>query len=496
MARLHHHLIRVARRLAACADRFAAAGAIYDPNPLLQVTAASAPVPASEEASQRRAARRPRLQLRSVDGAALLVVAVVLALLWANSPWSGTYATFWHAPIALTLGPLTIGADLRTWVDEGLMTMFFLVVGLEAKRERDLGELRDGRRLALPVLAGLGGMALAAVAYLAVAGGGAGAGGWGAAISTDTALALGALTLAAGRHGGRLRVFLLTLLVVDDVVALLVVSVVYPAHLNVAALAAAVALVGLLLTLRAVGTRQLRTNGDSDSVLWLLTILVAIGLWLALFASGIDPVISGLLIGLLTNAYAPEDRRLARSSALTQAFGEAPSPAASATARASLAAAISPNERLLYRLQPWSSKVVVPLFALANAGVIVNRDVLAQALTSPVTWGIVIAYVVGKPLGILAVVWVASRGADRRSALPLGWDELRGVALTAGVGFTVSLLIASRAFHGALLDQAKVGILATALISPALSVVALASVRRVVRRPCRTRPLTLAVAAR
>jgi Na+/H+ antiporter NhaA len=270
-----------------------------------------------------------------------------------------------------------------------------------------------------------------------VTGGHTGAAGWGVAISTDTALARGALTLAAGRHGRRLRVFLLTLLVVDDVVALLVVSVVYPGHANVAALLAAAALLGVLLSLRAIAARQVRTRGDSDSALWALTVLTTIGLWLALFG-----------------------------------------------------------------LQPWTSRVVVPLFALANAGVVVDRDVLAQALTSPVTWGIVLAYVAGKPLGILAVVWAGSRGADRRSALPLRWDELRGVALSACVGFTMALLIASRAFHGALLGQAKVGILATALVAPALSVTPLASLRRGGRRTRRlpdcaaARPLTAPVPAR
>jgi Na+/H+ antiporter NhaA len=407
------------------ARRLAAAAAVQDPSLLTRLG------PEEE--------RRPG----SETGAALLLVgAVALALAWCNSPWAASYDAVWHARVALTVGPWTLGADLRTWIDEGLMTLFFLVVGLEAKRERDVGALRDGRRLAAPVLAGLAGMGAAAAAYVAVTAGGPGAGGRGAAVSTDTALALGALTIAAGRRGEQLRVFLLTLLVVDDVVALMVISFVYPGRIDPSALVAATALLGLLLSLRTIAGRQLRATGNSAAALFPLSVLTGIALWLALFESGIDPVISGLLIGLLTNAYERD------------APGLAP------------AAAISPNDRLQHRLHPLTSRLVVPVFALANAGLRIDGHLLAAAATSPVTWGIVLAYVVGKPLGIVA-------GASA-AAGSLGRAELRGTALSAGIGFTVALLIASRAFHGALLDQAKVGILATALLAPVLAAVALA----------------------
>jgi Na+/H+ antiporter NhaA len=416
----------------------ATAAALYSPGPLLQL-----------QAMQPHAAPPRRRGGHGVRGEALLLAAIALALLWSNSPWQASYAAFWHAPIALTAGPWTLAADLRTWIDEGLMTLFFLVVGLEAKHERDVGELREGRRLTVPVLAGLGGMAVSAAVYVALTAGagGAGTGGWGVAISTDTALALGALTLAAGPRAARLRVFMLTLLVVDDVVALLVVSLVYPGNLDVVAATVAAALLTLLLSMRAIAGRQFRKRGDSTAVLTPLSVLTGVALWLALFESGIDPVISGLLIGLLTNAYEPRD------------------------------AMISPNERLLQRLHPWTSKVVVPIFALANAGLHIDRQLLATAATSPITWGIVVAYVVGKPLGIV----MASRVASRHATLRLSRGELRGTALSAGIGFTVSLLIASRAFHGAALDQAKVGILATALLAPALAVAALAPLRRLPR---------------
>jgi Na+/H+ antiporter NhaA len=419
-------------------ERFAAAAALYDPSPMLRLRATGAP-----------AAPRPRPTMSPETRASLLLVgAVVLALVWTNSPWAGTYERVWHADVGLG----ALHADLRTWIDEGLMTLFFLVVGLEAKRERDLGELRDGRRLAVPVVAGLAGMAVPALVYLAVTAGGAG---WGVAISTDTALALGVLTLAAGRGGDRMRVFMLTMLVVDDVAALLVISLVYPDRIDAPALAAAFALLALLLAMRAIAGRQFRARGTSHPALTPLSMLTGAGLWLALFESGIDPVVSGLLIGLLTNAYEPDPERVAPD------------------------ALISPNDRLQHRLHPLTSLVVVPIFALANAGLPIGSGLLIAAATSPVTWGIVLAYGVGKPLGIV----LAARMASRRATLRLTARELRGTALSAGVGFTVSLLIASRAFDGPQLGEAKLGIMVTAVVAPLLALLALRA-RVAVRAAC------------
>jgi Na+/H+ antiporter NhaA len=366
-------------------------------------------VPPAEDAPR----RRPHRDL----GVPLIAAAVVAALVWANLPLG--YDAVWEARV--------LGSELRTWVNEGLMTMFFLVVGLEAKHEFDLGALRDRRKLAGPVVAALGGIAASVAVFVAVAGGGPG---WGVAISTDTALALGAVALAGGD-----RVFLLTLLVVDDVVALLVISFVYSEHVAVLALLAAVALFAALLTMRAVAARQFRETGTSNPALWVLSVAAGSGLWLALFESGVDPVVSGLAIGLLTNAYEP-------------GAGEAR----------------SPNERIQHRLHPWANMVVVPVFALANAGMVLDQGLLVAAATSSLTWGIVLAYVVGKPLGI---------------ALAAGARRLRATAFSAGVGFTVSLLIASRVFEGAQLDQARVGILVTALLAPLLAMASTARVHRV-----------------
>jgi Na+/H+ antiporter NhaA len=268
------------------------------------------------------------------------------------------------------------------------------------------------------------------------------------AISTDTALALGALTIAAGPRAARLRVFLLTLLVVDDVVALAVIIFVYPGRVRPVALAVAVGLLALLLAMRAIAGRQFRARGDSTQLLTPLSVLTGVALWLALYESGVDPVVSGLLIGLLTNAYEPRPSGPAR---------------------------VSPNDRIQQRLHPWTSRVVVPVFALANAGLHIDGQLLATAATSPVTWGIVLAYLLGKPLGIA----LASRAAPS-----LHGGALAGTALAAGAGFTASLLIATRAFDGGLLDQAKVGILVTALLAPALAVAALRLRRPVLAAPC------------
>ena len=313
-------------------------------------------------------------------GAVVLVGAALAALLWANSPWPHSYESLWGTRLALSLGEHTLSGSLRQWVNEGLMALFFLVVGLEAKRELDLGELRERGRVAIPVIAALGGMALCVGVYLTINAGGAGAGGWGTAMSTDTALALGALALVAPTGATRLRVFLLTLAVVDDLGALLVIALAYSDHVSLLALAIALALFAVLVALRFAG----RWREPA-------AVLVGIGVWLAMFQSGIDPVIAGLAIGLVTSAYPPARGDLERATELTRSFREQPTPELAYVAQRSLTAAISPNERLQYRLHPWTSFVVVPLFALANAGIHLDGRLLSDALSSPVTLGIGLA---------------------------------------------------------------------------------------------------------
>ena len=400
-------------------------------------------------------------------GASVLLAGVILALLWANSPWSHSYESLWRTQLAITIGGSGIATDLRHWVNEGLMTFFFLVVGLEAKRELDLGELRERRRLTIPVFAALGGMSVPVAIYLAFNAGGPGAHGWGAAMSTDTAFALGALALLTPRAATRLRVFLLTLAVVDDLAALLVIATAYTTHVAVLPLAIAVALFGALLLLRYAPQWRRPVSGA-----------VAIGMWVAMFKSGIDPVISGLAIGLATSAYPPSREDLERATVLARTFREQPTPELARSAQEGVASAISPNERLQYSLHPWTSYVIVPLFALANAGVHVTGALLGAAASSPITLGILVGYVIGKPVGIAGASWIASRPALHGPRSPLSPPLLAAGGAFAGIGFTVSLLIASLAFTGERLEEAKLGALVSVLLAPLLGWTVLRVVRR------------------
>ncbi len=388
-------------------------------------------------------------------GAVAMLAAILIALLWANSPWSSSYEELWTTKLSITVGGGGIATDLRHWINEGLMTFFFLVVGLEAKRELDMGELRERSRLAIPVFAAIGGMAMPVAIYLAFNAGGQGEHGWGAAMSTDTALALGALALLTPQGATRLRVFLLTLAVVDDLGALMVIAIAYTTHVSIVALVVAIGLFALLVGLRyaPVWRRQ-------------ISVVVGVALWVAMFKSGIDPVITGLAIGLVTSAYPPSREDLERATALTRSFREQPTPELAHSAQQGVLSAISPNERLQYSLHPWTSYVLVPLFALANAGIHVTGGLLGDAITSPITLGILIGYVVGKPLGILGASWLASRPALRGVRPALSWPSLAGGGAVAGIGFTVSLLISSLAFHGEVLQEAKLGVLGSAVMAP------------------------------
>jgi Na+/H+ antiporter NhaA len=391
--------------------------------------------------------------------AVVLVGAVVVALLWANID-IGSYSELWDTHLSIQVGSHGIDNTLREWVNEGLMALFFLVVGLEAKREIDLGELREHNRLWYPALAALGGIGGAVGIYLLFNAGGAGGGGWGVAMSTDTALALGVLALVAPTGSTRLRVFLLTLVVFDDLAALAIIVIAYTDSIDIVALLVAVGLFAILGLLRFLPTMR----GP-------IAVLVGTGVWVAMYESGIDPVIAGLAIGLVTSAYPPSRHELERATDLTREFREQPTAGGAVEARRSLGQAISPNERIQYALHPWTSYVIVPLFALANAGVHITGGLLSDAVTSPITIGIVAAYVVGKPLGIFLVPWLATRAPVRKliggGKLTITYPGLLGTGTAAGVGFTVSFLIASLAFTGGQqLDEAKLGVLAACLISP------------------------------
>lgn len=405
--------------------------------------------------------------LSTETGSAIFLLAATLAaLLWSNVP-GAHYESVWTTRLSIDLGGSSISADLRHWVNEGLMTFFFLVVGLEAKREFDVGDMRERRRLAVPVLAALGGMAVPVTIFLAINAGGPGAHGWGAAMSTDTAFALGALALLTPRAATRLRVFLLTLAVVDDLGALVVIATAYTKHISMTALFVAIALFAALLALRFAPAWRRQ-----------LSVLIGIALWVAMFKSGIDPVIAGLAAGLVTSAYPPSREDLERATELTRSFREQPTPELARSAQLGVLSAISLNERLQYELHPWTSYVVVPLFALANAGIHITGSLLGDAVGSPITLGIVIGYVVGKPVGIVGASWIASRPALRGPKPPISWPLIFGGGAVAGIGFTVSLLISGLAFSGERLDEAKLGVLASAILAPLVAWAILAFVKR------------------
>jgi Na+/H+ antiporter NhaA len=380
-----------------------------------------------------------------------LLAAAIAALVWVNVDAS-SYDSLWETTLSIELGDLGVSLDLRHWVNSGLMTFFFFVVGLEARREFDLGELRERRRFALPLLAGIGGMAMAVAIYLAFNAGRSSAHGWGIAMSTDTAFALGLLALVGPRFPDRLRAFMLTVVVVDDILALVVIATVYAETVSVSALLVAVGLFGAVLVAKALRVR-----------VGLIYFALGAAIWVALLESGVEPVVVGLAMGLLAYAYPAARSDLERATERFREFREQPTPELARSVGMGLRAAVSPNERLLQLYHPWTSYLIVPLFALANAGIAIDGGFLAEAFTSPITLGILFGYVVGKPVGILGSSWLLTRLSRGRVQPPVGWAAVAGGGTIAGIGFTVALLIATLAFEGQQLEEAKLGILSAAL---------------------------------
>jgi Na+/H+ antiporter NhaA len=394
--------------------------------------------------------------------AAFLLAATVIALLWVNVD-AGSYTRVWETELSIHLGSHSISTDLRGWINSGLMTFFFFVVGLEARREFDMGELRERRRLAIPVFAGVGGMVVPIAIFLAFNAGHSSAHGWGTAMSTDTAFALGLLALVGSHFPTRLRAFLLTVSVVDDVLALAVIAFFYSTNVSFNALLVAAVFFGVILLVRFVRLHYgLRYYG-------LVYFALGAAMWVALFESGVDPVVVGLLAGLLTVAYPAGRGDLERASDLFRLFREQPTPELAQSARVGLAAAISPNERLQQMYHPWTSYVIVPLFALANAGIQISGSFLLHAYGTPVTLGILFGYVLGKPSGIVGGSWLVSKITHGKLRPPVGWATVAGAGAVAGIGFTVSILIATLAFHGQHLDEAKLGVLSAAVVASLLT---------------------------
>jgi Na+/H+ antiporter NhaA len=396
--------------------------------------------------------------LRTETGSAVLLLAAsVAALLWVNVD-AHSYSALWTTRVSVDVGDSGVALDLRGWVNSGLMTFFFFVIGLEARREFDLGELRERRRFALPTAAALGGAFAAVAIYLAINAGRPSAHGWGVAMSTDTAFALGLLALVGPRFPDRLRAFLLTVAVVDDLVALLVIVVFYSSSIDVTPLAVAAAFYAAAFLLHRLRVR-----------VGFVYLLLGTGAWVALLKGGVEPIVVGLALGVLPYAYPPKRSALERATERFREFREQPTAGLAQTAAAELRAATPPNERLQQLYHPWTSYVVVPLFALANAGIVVDGDLLRRAISSPITLGILFGYLLGKPVGIAGGAWLACRASRGRLRPPVGWAAVLGSGTIAGIGFTVSLLIATIAFHGAALDEAKAGVLASGVVAAAIT---------------------------
>jgi Na+/H+ antiporter NhaA len=391
------------------------------------------------------------------SSAIVLLGAALAALAWANIDHS-SYEDLWRTRLSIRVGDSGISQDLRHWVNNGLMTFFFFVVGLELRREFDVGELRERARLALPVLAGLGGMAVPALIFLAFNAGKPSAHAWAAAISTDTAFALGMLALVGSRFPARLRIFLLTITVLDDVVALGVIVFVYSGHIDLVPLLIAAGIFAVMNVLIA-----LRIRGGP------LYFLLMTAAWVPLFESGVDPIVLGLAGGLVVWAYPAGREQLESATDLFRRFREQPTPELARSARAGVRAAVSPNARLQAIYHPWTSYAIVPLFALANTGIAINGDFLSSAYSSPITLGILVGYVLGKPAGIGAMAWLVTKISRGRLRPPVGWAGVAGAGTIAGIGFTVSILIASIALQGADLKEAKLGVLSAAICAPLLT---------------------------
>ncbi len=408
--------------------------------------------------SDRRMARyvaRPVLNFIHLEVASgvLLLAATAAALIWANSPWGHTYHEFWGSVFELRVGSWKLEMNLEEFVNDALMALFFFVVGLEIKRERVTGELKDTRTAALPALAALGGMIVPAVIYFSFNAGGPGAGGWGIPMATDIAFAVGVVALLGSRVSPRLKLFLLTLAIVDDIGAIAVIAIFYSDGLDFVWLGVAAA--ALLLT------RYLTRSG-----VWATAIYAVIGVvaWYAMFRSGVHATIAGVSLGLL----APAKPLLSREQAedLADELPEDPEPEEIRHMAFLLRERIPVGQRLETLLHPFTSFIIIPIFALANAGIELSGSAFSDAISSPVTHGVVLGLVVGKPVGITLFSFIGTRLGLR---LPKGvtWLQFIGMGAAAGIGFTVSIFVTGLAFPDSIVnqDEAKIGILAASFVA-------------------------------
>ena len=426
---------------------------------------------ASNRPLARLVARPVREFLRvEASGSLLLLLAAAVALIWANSPWGSAYDSLWHTHLVLDVGPLHLDESLQHWVNDALMVIFFFVVGLEIKYELVNGDLRDPRTAALPIIAAVGGMVVPAGLYLALnPPGSAGSAGWGIPMATDIAFAVGVLGVLGRRIPSAARLFLLTLAIVDDIGAILVIAVFYTSDLSLAWLALAVGLLGVMAL-----AKRLR--------IWTVVVyaVLGIGVWFALLESGVHATLAGVAIGLLAPARPLLNEEVAREYARTALRDHHLNADELARMRFLLKESVSVVERLQSNLHPVSAYVVLPVFALANAGV--ELGAIGKVFTEPVGLGIMLGLVLGKPVGIFVASFAAVRLGLGRLPDGTSWPMVIGLGAVAGIGFTVSIFIAGLSFPGAdlLTEEAKIAILLASLVAAVIGVVVLlAATRRV-----------------
>jgi Na+:H+ antiporter, NhaA family len=389
----------------------------------------------------------------------VLFAAAVVALVWANSPFRSSYEKFWTTDVAISLNGRLFALDLRHVINDGLMTLFFFVAGCEIKRELVGGELADRRKASLPIIAACGGMIGPALLYSAFNRGQSSSSGWGIPMATDIAMSLGVLSLLGSRVPSPLKLLLLTLAIVDDIGAIAVIAVFYSKNVRVPYLLAAVGMALLVVFAKRIGVQSIAVYA-----------CLGCGLWIAVFNGGIHATITGVVMGLLAPTKPVVDRTLVD---VTELADVSSIQAAQRTVRAARET-VSVVERLEHQLHPWTSFVVLPLFALANAGVSIAWGSLATTLRSHVAVGLVLGLVVGKAVGVTGASWLAIR--FRVATMPSGvtWRQLSGVAMLCGMGFTVSLFVATLAFDDAgLASKAKLGVLLASLIAAVLGGVTL-----------------------
>jgi NhaA family Na+:H+ antiporter len=406
----------------------------------------------------------------------VLFLFTVSALALSNSPWAAPYSSLWETRIGIEIGPWEHARSLRDWINDGLMTLFFFLVSLELKRQLVLGELRNPRMAALSIAAALGGMLAPATLYLLIEAGGEGRGGWGTVMATDTAFVIGCLALLGARIPQSLRVFMLSLAIVDDLGAIVVVAIGYGSAIDWAALTLAGIGIAVVRMMSALGVRSFPVYFALGAVIWL-----------AVDACGIHPTVTGVILGLMTPARRwVSDERLYSILGQVIAHPDSDEGSGDTKNRETLQAAeiaaresMSATERLEIALHPWVGFVILPIFALANAGV----PLAADGFSGSIVLAVLVGFVVGKPVGILTFSWIAVRMGIAMRPAGLGWGALAGAGMLAGIGFTMALFIAQLAFREELIDSAKLGILLASVVSAVSGLGVLAWVTRGRRHP-------------